>query len=208
MNNYFYTVKREVELINRVKDSKFFANINMIKDESQAKEFIEKIKKRYHDATHNVYAYKLGSGDTALKYYDDDGEPAGSSGKPVLQALESKDLTNTIIVISRYFGGTKLGIGGLIRAYGDIARLAIYEAGSKKLNLYYKVGILGNYNYLGIIFGQLESANGKILSVDYINEGAHVLLYIKVDDYNNLKSNLIEMTSNRVDIVIIEKLYK
>ncbi|MFW5991967.1 MAG: YigZ family protein, partial [Halanaerobiaceae bacterium] len=95
MKQELYTAADEIEVYNKVKDSKFFGNIKSLKTEEEVKEFINQIKTRYEDASHNVSAYKLGSGDKALKYSDDDGEPAGSSGPPVLQVIEGEDLIDT-----------------------------------------------------------------------------------------------------------------
>lgn len=203
-----YTVDRSIQIINKVKDSKFYGSISNAGDEEEVKKFISWIKDKFHDANHNVSAYKLGRGDQALKYADDDGEPAGSSGPPVLQAIEGEELTNTVIVVTRYFGGTKLGIGGLIRAYGDTARLAIQEAGKKKLIPLYRLKIQGSYDQLGTILGQIEAFSGEILSVDYHNEGGQINLLINPDQYNTLSTELVEKTGNRVEIKKVEEIYR
>ncbi len=208
MLEVLYTPARSIQVINKVKDSKFYGSIARADDEVAVKEFIDKIKKNKYDATHNVSAYKLGTGDQALKYADDDGEPAGSSGPPVLQAIEGEDLTNTVIVVTRYFGGTKLGIGGLIRAYGDTARLAIMEAGRRELKPFYKLSITGSYDQIGTILGQVEAFNGKILSTDYFNEGGEITLLLKPVEYSSLKDALIERTGNKVEIKKLTELYK
>lgn len=208
MKGILYTPQRSIQVINKVKDSKFYGSISRADSEEEVKEFIGRIRGKYHDATHNVSAYKLGSGDRALKYADDDGEPAGSSGPPVLQAIEGEGLTNTVIVVTRYFGGTKLGIGGLIRAYGDTARLAIKVAGRKKLELYYKLSISGTYEQIGTILGQIEACHGEILSTDYHNEGGEVITLLNPGNYKTLRERLIERTGNRVEIKKIAELYK
>src|SRR6056297_1582281 len=164
MDKVIYTPERKIQVIHKVKDSKFYGSIMVAEDKKAVEEFITEIKEKFYDATHNVSAYKLGTGDQAIKYSDDDGEPAGSSGPPVLQAIDGEDLTNTVIVVTRYFGGTKLGIGGLIRAYGDTARKVIEAAGKNELNLVYKMMVSGEYNIIGTIMGQIEAFQGKILS--------------------------------------------
>ena len=191
---------KKIEIKNKVKDSKFYGSISAVKSKEEAKTFIKKIKNKYSDATHNVNAYKVGTGDDAIEYADDDGEPAGSSGPPVLKAIKGSDLTNTVIVITRFFGGTKLGIGGLIRAYGNTARMAIKSAGKKRLELIYKLKITGDYNVIGTIMGQIESNNGKIVSTEYNNQGGKVILYIKPDKYKELKDSLIKLTGNKINI--------
>jgi len=198
MKEIIYTPEQSVQVIYKVKDSKFYGHISRVNSEDEVKQYIDNIKKRYYDATHHVTAFKLGSGDNALKYYNDDGEPAGSSGPPVLQAIEGEDLTNTVIVVTRYFGGTKLGIGGLIRAYGETARLVIKEAGRKQLNLFCRVVISGKYEQIGTVLGQVEANRGRILSTDYDNDGGRVTVLIKPANYQRLEEDLIEKTGNRV----------
>ena len=117
---------QNIEVRQNIKDSKFFASIFSVNSRENAEERINEIKEKYNDATHNVSAFRVEDGkNEALEYFDDDGEPAGSSGPPVLEAIKGANLLNTVIIVTRYFGGTKLGIGGLIRAYGGTSRLAI-----------------------------------------------------------------------------------
>ena len=156
------TPNKKMQIINKVKDSKFYGSISNVSTRDEAENFIEEIKNKFSDATHNVSAFRIGIGDEALEYSDDDGEPAGSSGPPVLEAIKGENLTNAVIVITRYFGGTKLGIGGLIRAYGNTARIAINKSGKKRLLLYYKVTIKGDYNLVGTIMAQVESFSNNI----------------------------------------------
>lgn len=207
VEEYFYTAASRIEVINKVKDSKFFASIAPINNEEDANDFVSNIKNKYHDASHNVSAYKLGTGDQAIKYSNDDGEPAGSSGPPVLQAIEGEGLSNTVIVVTRYFGGTKLGIGGLIRAYGNSAKLAIKEAGIKKLELFDKLIISGTYQLIGTILGQIEAVGGQILSTDYKNDGGDINVLIRPVNYQTLEKKLIEHTGNKVDIRVVERVY-
>ncbi len=199
--------KQEIEIRHKVKDSKFYGNICSASNRKEAEKKIDKVKSVYHDASHNVYAYVIGSGDQAIKYADDAGEPAGSSGPPILQAIQGANLFNTVIIISRYFGGTKLGIGGLIRAYGDTARLVIEKAGIKELNLYFKIMIGTDYNFIGTVLGQLEAFQVKILKTDYHNEGCRITGIIMPEKYKILDEVLQEKTANKYQIKLLEKLY-
>jgi len=99
-----------------------------VESEADAKAFIKSIKELHRDANHNVSAYFIKEKSSFALKYDDDGEPAGSSGKPVFKILESKEILNAAVAVTRYFGGIKLGFGGLSRAYRDTALLAIEEA--------------------------------------------------------------------------------
>jgi len=111
-----------------VKGSKFISHAAPVENQSAAEEHIHAISARYPDATHNCFGYKIGSGDCAIFRFSDAGEPSGTAGRPILQAIEGKKLTNISVVVTRYFGGTKLGTGGLIRAYSAAARTALEQA--------------------------------------------------------------------------------
>ncbi|NLM96020.1 MAG: YigZ family protein [Halanaerobiaceae bacterium] len=200
MEEILYTPAKKIQVINKVKDSKFYGSISRADNEDEVKDFINGIKRMYHDATHNVSAYVLGSGDNALRYSDDDGEPAGSSGPPVLQAIMGAELTNTVIVVTRYFGGTKLGIGGLIRAYGDTARMAIAEAGRRKLELFYEMEVSINYQLFGTVMGQLEAFHAEILDTQYTNDGVIIKFLIEPARMERLHKVLVEKTSNKIQL--------
>ncbi|MFW5787315.1 MAG: YigZ family protein [Halanaerobiales bacterium] len=196
-----------IEIKNKVKDSIFYGNISIVKNKKEAKNFINTIKEKYDDATHNVSAYRIGEGDSALEYADDDGEPSGSSAPPVLQAIKGENLINTVIVVTRYFGGTKLGIGGLIRAYGDTARKAINKAGKKNLKTAYQIKIRGNYDDIGTIMGQIESFQGKIMDTSYNNQGVEIIAWIIPDKFDKFKSELKEQTSAKAILQFLEEKY-
>ena len=110
-----------------IKKSKFIARAVHITTEEEAQAYLRDGKKQYWDARHNCYAYQLG-GNSEKQKSSDDGEPSGTAGKPILEVLKNKGLTNTLIVVTRYFGGIKLGTGGLIRAYGTAAVAALDNA--------------------------------------------------------------------------------
>jgi len=208
MKETFYTAAKSIQIINKVKDSKFYGSISRADTREEALEFINKIKEMYRDATHNVSAYIIGNAGEEIKYADDDGEPAGSSGPPVLQAIEGAGLTNTVIVVTRYFGGTKLGIGGLIRAYRDTARLAIGEAGRQKLSLFYKLEICTNYNFIGTVLGQVEAYQAELLDTRYTNDGVFVSVLLAPERKEVLSKTLVEKTGNQVQIRETGHLYR
>ncbi|RXA20452.1 YigZ family protein [Methanosarcina sp. MSH10X1] len=111
------------------KNSLFIGYARPVKGEAEAKAFIKRIKELHRDANHNVSAYFVKEKSSFALKYDDDGEPAGSSGKPVFKILELREILNAVVVVTRYFGGIKLGFGGLSRAYRDTALAAIEESG-------------------------------------------------------------------------------
>lgn len=122
------TVKKECEIEFEERKSKFIGYIKPVFSKEEAEEFIEKIKNKHRDATHNCSTYKVNVGGQEYFKVDDDGEPSGTAGKPMGDILTYMGVTNLAIVATRYFGGVKLGAGGLVRAYAKTAKLAINEA--------------------------------------------------------------------------------
>lgn len=208
MEDALYIPASSIQIINKVKDSKFYGSISRADNQEEVQDFIDKIKDMYSDASHNVSAYTIGTGEKARGYYDDDGEPAGSSGPPVLKAIEGENLNNTVIVVTRYFGGTKLGIGGLIRAYGETANLTIAEAGKLKLSLYNQIEIKVDYQLLGTVMGQIEAHHAKIIETNYKNSGISVIILLGPEKSEKLYKSLIEKTGNKVNYQVIGYKYK
>ncbi|WP_337020026.1 YigZ family protein, partial [Oceanobacillus massiliensis] len=127
LKNY-YTVKREGNGQQIIQKSRFIGYVRRVESEEAAHDFIQEIKKKHHDATHNCSAYIIGEHDQIQKA-NDDGEPSGTAGVPILEVLKKQHLKDTAVVVTRYFGGIKLGAGGLIRAYGSTTSHAINETG-------------------------------------------------------------------------------
>lgn len=207
MTDRYYTVKRSVRIINKVKDSKFYASVSRASSREEAEEFVNRIKEEFTDATHNVSAYKIGWGDGAVKMADDDGEPAGSSGLPVLQAIEGFGVTNTVVVVTRYFGGTKLGIGGLIRAYGQSASMGLKEAGKVEKRKLLTVSIEIDYQGLGAVINLIEGTQGEIIDIKYGNAGAAVYVRISPGFLQQLEKMVRDSTRGRGRVSVVEEKY-
>lgn len=121
----YLTVERETSCQIRVRGSRFIATLSPAVDHLRAEEFLSQIRSKYHDATHNCFAFRLAGSQFR---FSDDGEPSGTAGRPILAMVDKYRLQNVILVVTRYFGGTKLGTGGLIRAYTDCAEKVIQQA--------------------------------------------------------------------------------
>lgn len=211
MSNLKKRPANNMEVRNQVKDSKFYGSIFAVQNREDAEKRILEIKEKYSDASHNVSAFRVESSKVdqePVEYFDDDGEPSGSSGPPVLEAIKGENLLNTVIIITRYFGGTKLGIGGLIRAYGDTARLAIEEAGIKTLSEFYLIELQTSFDKIGIVLGQLEALKADIQNTEYSNRGAAVKAIIPTDIKDRLKDILQEKTAADYNFKIIKSVYK
>ncbi|HTR82743.1 MAG TPA: YigZ family protein [Bacteroidota bacterium] len=124
MKDEYRSVKSESSKILKVEGSKFIASISPVESQTGAEEFLDGKRKEYFDATHHCFAYACGSEREEFRY-SDDGEPSGTAGAKIFGAIQSQDVSDLIVVVTRYFGGTKLGVGGLGRAYFDAANLVI-----------------------------------------------------------------------------------
>lgn len=124
----YKTIKKKEEAIFIEKKSKFIAELHPIKSREEAEETIQSIRKKYYDAKHHCYAYRVIDENRIIERASDDGEPAGTAGAPILHLLNKLELTNVLLVVTRYFGGILLGTGGLIRAYAQASQLAIENA--------------------------------------------------------------------------------
>ena len=157
-NDTYKTLGTTGESLYKVKGSKHFGYAFRVNNEEEIKSYLEQVKKEHHSARHHCYAWKLGMGDDHFRA-NDDGEPSNSAGKPIYGAILSSELTNIFIVVVRYFGGTKLGVGGLIDAYRTAAKMAIEEATivEEKLQAFFTVSF--PYPQMGAVMSALKDMN-------------------------------------------------
>lgn len=182
------------------KKSRFIGYVRHVETEEEANDFITEIKKKHYDARHNCYAYSIGEEQEVLRF-SDDGEPGGTAGKPILEVITGEGLKNVCVVVTRYFGGTLLGTGGLVRAYTDAAKECITATEIVCKQMVQPLSIITNYTDLGKIQYILGSAGIDIKDSEY---GENVVLQVEifVDDVEGVEKELVEATAARV---IIEK---
>ncbi|HET7626980.1 MAG TPA: YigZ family protein [Bacillales bacterium] len=156
MLSFYYTVNGFARHCLIIQKSQFIASVNRVETESEALDFIEKTKREFRDANHNCSAYLIGKRGEIQKA-NDDGEPSGTAGVPMLEGLKKLEVRNTVVVTSRYFGGIKLGAGGLIRAYSSAATAAIKKAGIVKFILTRSIQLEMDYTWLGKLENELRS---------------------------------------------------
>ncbi|MBR2902016.1 MAG: YigZ family protein [Clostridia bacterium] len=149
------------------KKSKFIANVAPVSTEEEARTFLDNIRKTYPDARHVVYAYLI-SGDSTYQRYSDDGEPQGTGGLPVLEAIKREGLTNVVCTVTRYFGGILLGAPGLTRAYGTSASGALQAAGRREVVKVRVVNVIVSLSAVKTLNRALPERNYTILGVDYM----------------------------------------
>ncbi|MFD2830262.1 YigZ family protein [Corticicoccus populi] len=193
MNHNNDTVEIE---INR---SRFISHIERTETEKEAKAFISRIKKEHSSANHNCSAYIVGKS-ALIQKADDDGEPTGTAGVPILEVLKREELYNVTVVVTRYFGGIKLGAGGLIRAYSSSASAAVKEAGKVFEIDMHPVTVTLDYTFTSKFEHYLNTADITAQNIDYTDKVTYHLL-VKTEDIDALKSVLQETTKNTFNFI-------
>ena len=181
-----------------ISNSRFIATISPAFSVEEAKKFIQKVKNQYSDANHNVPVYLIGFGSSVIAHSNDDGEPPGTAGRPALSVLSGSGLGDTALVITRYFGGTKLGTGGLVKAYGDSARLVI-ESVPKAVKLQVHFGELEcPYPLYDRIKKLIQSHQGEIHEQSFLDT---IKLQFSAPNelYDLLSAKIIEISSGHVN---------
>ncbi|WP_296888063.1 YigZ family protein [uncultured Methanobrevibacter sp.] len=157
------TIAKTVESEINVKKSQFICHLFPTKTKKESKEMILKVNERYNDATHNCTAYIVSDGEG----FDDDGEPGGTAGKPMINVLRKNDLHNVTAIVTRYFGGIKLGAGGLVRAYSKSVLEAINEAEILEVELYDVYTLIFEYSDIKLVDGEVRNNNLEVTNKDY-----------------------------------------
>lgn len=132
MDDRYFTIARENSTEIKIKNSRFIGETCLVESVEQATSRLQAIRKREYDATHHCYAYRVGLFGELVFKYSDDGEPSGTAGKPIYDRLVGEDLTNLLLVVTRYYGGTKLGTGGLTHAYSEAAQAVLAASGRQE----------------------------------------------------------------------------
>ncbi|ENQ3078370.1 YigZ family protein [Bacillus multifaciens] len=201
----YFTVKEYGEHEIVIQKSRFICYVNRATTEEEAQEFIQKIKKQHWNATHNCSAYLIGEHDQIQKA-NDDGEPSGTAGVPILEVLKKRHLKDTVVVVTRYFGGIKLGAGGLIRAYGKCTSEGLNHIGivERKLMRVMKTEI--DYTLLGKVEHELRNSIYAIKDIHYLD---HVTFdtYVQEDKKQSFTEWMIEITNGKCTINEDEMLY-
>ena len=201
----YYTVKGYGEHEIEIQKSRFIAYIERAETEKEAQEFIQKIKKQNWNATHNCSAYMIGENDQIQKA-NDDGEPSGTAGVPILEVLKKKHLKDTVVVITRYFGGIKLGAGGLIRAYGKATSEGLAAIGIVERKLMRIMHTTIDYTWLGKIENELRSSPYQLKEIHYLDK-VEIETYVEEAQTEVFKGWMIEMTSGQGEIRAGEVVY-
>jgi uncharacterized YigZ family protein len=199
MLSRYFTVRQQVsehEII--IQKSRFIAHIKRAENEGEAQEFIQSLKKKYRDASHNCSAYLIGENDQIQKA-NDDGEPSGTAGVPILEVLKKRKLKDTVVVITRYFGGIKLGAGGLIRAYGKATSEGLETAGIVERRLVQVIHVKIDYTWLGKVEKELRESDYIIKEIHYLDI-VEVEVYVNEDQISVFVDWLTELTNGQAGL--------
>lgn len=187
------------------KHSKFICNIFKVKTAEKAEEIIKRTRKKYYDSNHNCYAYIINS-DIVIKKCSDDGEPSGTAGSPILNVLEKNNLYNILAIVTRYFGGTLLGAGGLIRAYTLATTKAIENANIIEKEKGYIMKINITYPNIEILKYYFNKNQIHIIDSEY-SENVKFIIEIKKEQKNKFIEDCNKKTINIINYEILEEKY-
>lgn len=199
----YYTIENKERIEIKVKGSKFIASAIQVSNKEEAMIFLKDIRSEFHDATHNCFAYKIGPEGMEFRF-SDDGEPNGTGGKPILFSIQKHDLSNILVVVTRFYGGTKLGVGGLARAYGGAANDVLSI--TKKLPVYIIVQIRVFCTYEDIDPVKRIVSKMAITFDEEYHDVIEILASIprsKVDEFTRM---ITSATSGRAGTVVLDRI--
>ncbi len=196
----FLQIKEPVRTEIKIKGSRFIASARQVKTEEEANAAVEEIKKEFHDATHNCYAWKVGHGKKMRYRYNDDGEPNNTAGLPILKSIDNRKLSNILVVVTRYFGGVKLGTGGLIRAYSKATVDALREAGIEKGFLVETMQFKVGFEFVNLIHSLIANHKAALLDTNY-DEDVTFTVEVRASTHKEFKTKLKDGTNGQVEFV-------
>ena len=198
MDKSIITIKQAHSIENVISKSRFIAYIKPVATENEAKAFIDEIKIKHKDATHNCSAYTVGP-EMNIQKANDDGEPSGTAGIPMLEILKKLEIHNVCVVVTRYFGGIKLGAGGLIRAYSGAVRDVIYDMGRVELREAIPVTVTLDYDQTGKFEYELASTTFLLREQFYTDKVSYQIDVVK-NEYDAFIDFLNRITSGNYDL--------
>lgn len=184
--------------VDKIKGSRFIATVLAFKDEHTLDSMLRPLAAAFPDANHHCWAWRLGRSLDRFRC-SDDGEPSGSAGRPILQQIEFRHLTNVLVVVTRIFGGTKLGVGGLVRAYGGSAATALDLCPQQEWILRQRISLSYAYEFDGIVKALIQQGGLEPVSSQYDNE-VHQTVRVPDEELAQLLQQLRDRTAGRIDV--------
>ncbi len=187
------------------KRSRFIGQVWRVETEAEARVHLEEVRKKYHDARHHCWCYVLREGNVLR--YGDDGEPQGTAGQPMLNVFLKEEVSNAVCVVTRYFGGVLLGAGGLTRAYGGTAKLALDAAGISRMRLWAVLAVPCPYPLYERVRLLVEKSGGTVESADF---GSDVLLTVLLpaEDTAGFRTAVTELSAGSVEVLEEEERFR
>ena len=198
MTDSFLTIKYPSISEIKITKSGFIAQAFPLRSKSEISEIINEVRKKYYDASHHPYAYRTGIDKNDFKF-SDDGEPSGSAGKPILEIIDKYNVTDMLVIVTRYFGGTKLGVGGLRRAISEAAEMCLSNAVIIEKLITEKIKLEFDYTYMNVIMNLLGAEKIKLLE-NNSDEKCKLILEVRLSKIEKLKTDLIGMTNGNIRI--------
>lgn len=199
-SDLFFQIKESGRGELKVKGSRFIASMKKVATEEEIQSFIDEIAKEFHDATHHCYAWRLGHGKKFKYRYSDGGEPNHTAGLPVFKVLEARRISNIIVVVTRYFGGVKLGTGGLIRAYSKVALDVIKECGVEKSYLTEVVVFKTSFEFASLVHNIITSFKANLKDSTY-GEDIVFTVEIRGSRFKDFRTKLKDATNGQVKFI-------
>jgi len=197
----YVTVRRRATAELEERRSRFIANVSPVEDEAAALSFVDEIRREYADATHNVYAYRVGVKVPTQKS-SDAGEPAGTAGMPVLEAIRRSDLTNVVVVVSRYFGGILLGAGGLARTYSRAALQGLRAAEPVRMVRHIHLRLELDYSLYGKIEHLVASRSLRVLDKSFAR-AVSLVLAVPAPEEDGVRRELARLSGGTVSMAVV-----
>jgi len=201
MDDKYYTISQNAQHEIKVKGSRFIAECGVATSIDEASQLLDAVRKREHAATHHCYAWQVGLFNQQTFKYSDDGEPSGTAGRPIYDVIHGRELNNLIMIVTRYYGGTKLGTGGLVRAYSEAAIGAVEKAGKKENYITNRIIVKIEFSLYDQLVRLISKHGAKQVSADY-SDIVTLNLEIRLTRSDDLINKIIQFSSGKA---IIEK---
>lgn len=207
MKDRYFAVKGETQNEIVIEKSRFICSVKRVNGEEDAKAFVSSIKEKYPDATHNCYAYVADENGFYIKF-SDDGEPQGTAGMPMLEVLKNKKLFCTAVVVTRYFGGVKLGAGGLVRAYSDCTAKCVEKCGIVE-NIYSKtVTVDVSFSLYPKVQKYFFGITSNVVDTDYKADGVTITFEIPENLLDKVEKDFADMSSGKAELRVVGSGYR
>lgn len=198
--HFYYSISKPARSEIKIKGSRFIGLCFPVSNSEQCAQILSEQQRTYHDANHVCCGYQVGVGDSAVYRSSDAGEPAGTAGAPILNVIRGENLTNIIVIIVRYFGGTKLGIGGLVKAYTESAKNTLERSKRIRFEILSTIRFQIDFNFLDPTMRIMTKFNAKVIEQKYENE-VELSISVPVSNKTNLIEKLIDISKGKIKIL-------